>query len=84
MTTSLRTNAVVVTRVHCTHWKSLSLDKTILMSTYNMHFQIIKKKMLKYPLIFVLVSFRNNVPETQKRVRMSFGKGAVSFRVIDV
>ena len=40
--------------------------------------------MLKYPLIFVLVSFRNNVQGTQKRVRMSFGKGAVSVRVIDV
>ena len=54
----------------------------ILMNTHNIHFYDKKKgkKILKYPLINVFLSFL----WTQKRVRISHGKRVVGVWVIEV
>ena len=50
------------------------------MSTHNIPFH----DKIRFPLIFVFLSYRKNFIGTQKRVRNSRGKQAIGARAIEV
>ena len=50
------------------------------MSTYNIQFYV----KIKFPLVFVFLSYRKNFVGTQKRVRINHGKRAIGVRAIEV
>ena len=55
------------------------------MVTHNIHFNDkIRKCSLKYPLIFVFLSYRKNFLGTQKQFRISHSKREIGVRVIEV
>ena len=51
------------------------------MSTHNIQFH---DKIRKFPLVFVLFSYRKSFVGTQKQVRIIQDKRAISVRVIEV
>ena len=51
------------------------------MSTHNIQFH---DKIRTFPLIFVFLGYRKNFVGTQKQVRISHGKRAISVQAIEV